>query len=145
MGGVWRIAHVEVELVDAGWKVVRTMASNKDIKDERTINIQASGSGRNHGGERRGGGVPKDMEKGYPIREPASRLKFMNASGGSMNHYGVKEAKFATGGRGPVKSLGFQVSEVQKPLAAVWRIAATGNLVQFGPNPEDNFIQSSPE
>ena len=39
-------------------------------------------------------------------------------------------------------SLGFQVSDVQKPLAAVWRIADKGNLVQFGPNPEDNFIQN---
>ena len=57
-----------------------------------------------------------------------------------MNHYGEKEAKFTTGGRGPV--MGFQVSDVQKPLAAVWRIADKGNLVQFGPNPEDNFIQN---
>ena len=38
------------------------------------------------------------------------------------NHYGEKEAKFTTGGRGPVMSLGFQVSDVQKPLAAVWRV-----------------------
>ena len=59
-----------------------------------------------------------------------------------MNHYGEEEAKFATGGRGPVMSLGFQVGDVQKPLAAVWRIADRGNLVQFDPNPEDNFIQN---
>ena len=39
-------------------------------------------------------------------------------------------------------SLGFQVCDVQKPLAVVWRIADKGNLVQFGPNPKDNFIQN---
>ena len=31
----------------------------------------------------------------------------MNTSGGPMNHNGEKEAKFTTGGRGPVMSLGF--------------------------------------
>ena len=59
-----------------------------------------------------------------------------------MNHYGEKEAKFTTGGRGPEMSLGFHVSDVQKPLAAIWRIEDKGNLVQFGPNSEDNFIQN---
>ena len=39
-------------------------------------------------------------------------------------------------------SLGFQVSDVQKPLAAVWRIADKGNLVHFGPKAEDNYIQN---
>ena len=34
------------------------------------------------------------------------------------------------------------MGDVQKPLAAVWRIADKGNLVQFGPNPENNFIQN---
>ena len=41
-----------------------------------------------------------------------------------------------------IMSLGFQVSDVQKPLAAVWRIAEKGNVVQFGPRAEDNFIQN---
>ena len=39
-------------------------------------------------------------------------------------------------------SLSFQVSDVQKPLAAVWRIAEKGNIVQFGPREEDNFVQN---
>ena len=38
--------------------------------------------------------------------------------------------------------LEFQVREVQKPLAAVCRIAEKGNLVQFGPKAEDNFIKN---
>ena len=31
---------------------------------------------------------------------------------------------------------------MQKPLAAVWRIAEKGNVVQFGPRTEDNFIKN---
>ena len=47
-------------------------------------------------------------------------------------------------GDGPVGhlELGVQVSDVQKPLAAVWRIAERGNLVQFGPRAEDNFVMN---
>ena len=52
--------------------------------------------------------MSKDLGKAYPLQEAARRL-----SGGSMNHYGEKEATFTTGGRGPVMSLGFQVSDVQ--------------------------------
>ena len=57
-----------------------------------------------------------------------------------MGHYGEKTATFKVGGKDDVVSLGFQVSDVQKPLAAVWRIAEKGNLVQFGPRVEDNFV-----
>jgi hypothetical protein len=32
------------------------------------------------------------------------------------------------------------VADVHKPLAAVKRIVEKGNHVEFGPNPEDNFI-----
>ena len=59
-----------------------------------------------------------------------------------MGHYGAKEATFKTQKEKTIMSLGFQVSDVQKPLAAVWRIAEKGNLVQFGPRPEDNFIRN---
>ena len=59
-----------------------------------------------------------------------------------MGHYKAKEATFLTAKEKTLMSLGFQVSDVQKPLAAVWRIAEKGNLVQFGPRPGDNFIQN---
>ena len=36
----------------------------------------------------------------------------------------------------------FQASDVQKPLAAVWRIADKGNRVSFGPGPEDSYFQN---
>ena len=57
-----------------------------------------------------------------------------------MGHYGEKTAIFKTKGQKDIMSMGFQVSDVQKPLAAVWRIAERGNLIQFGPQDEDNFI-----
>jgi hypothetical protein len=41
-----------------------------------------------------------------------------------------------------VMSLGFQVSDVQKPLAVVRRIAEKGNIVQFGPDDKDNYIMN---
>ena len=59
-----------------------------------------------------------------------------------MCHYGAKEATFFMAKEKTLISLGFQVSVVQKPLAAVWRIAEKWNLVQFGPRPGDNFIQN---
>ncbi len=59
-----------------------------------------------------------------------------------MGHYGAKEATFLTGKKKTVMSLGFQVSDVQKSLAAVWRIAEKGDLVQFGPRPEDNYVEN---
>ena len=59
-----------------------------------------------------------------------------------MGHYGEKTATFWAGGAESVLSLGFQVSDVQKPLAAVWRIAEKGNVVQFGPRDEENFIRN---
>ena len=36
----------------------------------------------------------------------------------------------------------FQVAEVSKPLVSVRRIAEKGNLVQFGPKEEDNYIMN---
>jgi hypothetical protein len=59
-----------------------------------------------------------------------------------MNHYGEKTATFTTGSGANVMSLGFQVSDVRKPLAAVWRIAEKGNKIQFGPDDQDNFIMN---
>ena len=33
-----------------------------------------------------------------------------------------------------------QVTEVRKPLAAVWRLAEKGNVVQFGPTEDQYFV-----
>ena len=61
-----------------------------------------------------------------------------------MGHYGERTAKFKVEGENSgIMSLNFQVSDVQKPLVAVRRIAEKGNIVQFGPRDEDNFIVSA--
>ena len=70
-----------------------------------------------------------------------SKMMFRNASGGKMAHYGEKRVDFVTGARDEVMRMHFQVSDVQRPLAAVCRIAERGSIVQFGPKPEDNFIK----
>ena len=85
---------------------------------------------------------PKGWGEAFPMRKPSRWLRFVNASGGPMGHYGEKTATFMAKGQTDIMSLGFQVSDVQKPLAAVWRIAERGNLVQFGPKPEDNFVMN---
>ena len=84
---------------------------------------------------------PKDWCKEFGTRNPEKWLKFVNASGGVMGHYGERTAKFKVEGENSgIMSLNFQVSDVQKPLVAVRRIAEKGNIVQFGPRDEDNFI-----
>ena len=162
VGGVWSIAHVEVE---DDWTTVKP--KKKKAEAGRSTDLTQETIRRPPGPMRQiyaveqkkawtsvGKGeitvdsaaeesvCPKAWGKAYPVKEPEKWLKFTNASGGSMNHYGAKEAKFKTEEGGQVMSLGFQVSDVQKPLAAVWRIAAKENLIQFGPRVEDNYIQN---
>ena len=72
-----------------------------------------------------------------------NKLNLVNASGKKIEHYGEREVRFkAATKEGEVKMLGmgFQVAGVTKALAAVWRICDKGNIVQFGPEEEDNFI-----
>ena len=71
-------------------------------------------------------------------------MKFRTASGGAMRHYGSRLASFTAkdGQEDRMMGLDFQVSDVRKPLAAVWRIAEKGNIVQFGPTDADCFIQN---
>ena len=84
---------------------------------------------------------PRDWCEEFGTKGPEKWLKFVNASGGAMGHYGERTAQFKVEGENSaVMSLNFQVSDVQKPLAAVRRIAEKGNIVQFGPRGEDNFI-----
>ena len=87
---------------------------------------------------------PWDWGKAFRTKEVPEqrRMKFRNASGGRMEHYGEKRVTFMTNDQDKVIGMDFQVSDVKRPLAAVWRIAEKGNLVQFGPRREDNFIQN---
>jgi hypothetical protein len=84
---------------------------------------------------------PKEWCMEFGTQKPDKWLKFVNASGGQMGHYGERQANFKVSGKeSGIMSLTFQVSDVQKPLVAVRRIAERGNVVQFGPKEEDNFI-----
>ena len=47
------------------------------------------------------------------------------------------------GGKDRTIGMVFQACDVKKPLAAVSKICAKGNIVQFGPGVNDSFIQNS--
>jgi hypothetical protein len=83
---------------------------------------------------------PKDWGAAFGTSPSEKRMRFINASGGEMGHYGERIANFRTIGESAIMSLKFQVSDVQKPLAAVRRISEKGNRVVFGP--EGNYIEN---
>jgi hypothetical protein len=72
----------------------------------------------------------------------AKKKRFIAANGNEMAHYGEKDVKFRCEGGDAVSSITFQASDVTKPLVAVKRIAEKGNIVQFGPEEKDCFIQN---
>ena len=59
-------------------------------------------------------------------------LKLVNASGGRIEHFGKRTER--------IMEAKFEVTNVRKPIMAVARVVDAGNVVQFGPRPEDNFI-----
>ena len=65
---------------------------------------------------------------------------FVAANGSRMKNMGTKRVVFLKDQKR--RAMGFHVTEVRKPLAAVSRITEKGNIVQFGPNPENCFIQN---
>ena len=89
---------------------------------------------------------PKDWAEAFPAK-PCTKedeREFVNANGGPIKHYGVKKVALKTGEPGWERVIGmpFQACDVKRPLAAVRRICEKGNIVQFGPTSEDNFIQN---
>ena len=74
---------------------------------------------------------------------PGRELMLVNASGGKINHYGSRKVAFhPETAAGRILGVGFEVTDVKKPLMAVSRICEKGNVVQFGPDAKDNFIQN---
>ena len=160
VGGIWAIAQVKAEVDKAGWRIVdrrrvgRRLQTIPNVEEEevKEINVVEKQSGMKSLGP---GEItvdsaaeesvsPSDWGEAYPMKKPEKWLKFTNASGGRMGHYGAKETTFIAGEEQDKKmmTLGFQVSDAQKSLAALWRIAEKGNIVQFGPEAKDNFIQN---
>ena len=85
---------------------------------------------------------PQDWASAFPTKAvaPGQERHFRNASGGRMSHYGEKRVRGTVDGmEGPISML-FQVSDAKNALASVARITERGNLVQFGPDPADNYI-----
>jgi hypothetical protein len=83
---------------------------------------------------------PKAWAEAFGTKSVGKKMRFINASGGEMGHYGERTANFRTVGESAIMSLTFQVSDVQKPLAAVRRISEKGNRVVFGPT--ENYIEN---
>ena len=87
--------------------------------------------------------MPAKMLPEEPTKTPQKKKRFVAANGGEMNHYGEKDVKFrGIQGNHHLSQMKFQISDVTKPLAAVTRIVEKGNIVQFGPEKEQCFIQN---
>ena len=67
-------------------------------------------------------------------------MSFVNASGGHKAHCGARRVVLQSND-GQNLSMNFQVTDVQKPLLAVSRLIEHGNVVQFGLEPGQSFIQ----
>ena len=121
--------EVDIGGVESGWQV-----SGKKATSQITIDSGAAESV-----------MPKDYlphVKLEPASGSKSQAKYVAANGARMGNYGQKKVPFRTKGEGCLQAITFQVTDVTKPLAAVSRIVEKGNVVQFGPKPEDNFIRS---
>ena len=64
------------------------------------------------------------------------------ANGHSMLHQGEKEVTSRDQESGEVLGMTFQVTQVRKPLAAVWRLAEKGNVIQFGQEESQCFVHN---
>ena len=119
------VCHVESEDADAGIC---------GVKAEITVDSAADESVCPRGWAQQFGTIPVSTGK---------ELRLINASGGKINHYGSRKVAFhpeTAGGR--MLGVGFEVTDVQKPLMSVSRICEKNNVVQFGPQAEHNFIQN---
>ena len=85
---------------------------------------------------------PWDWMTVFPTKEVAwdQKRKFLNASGGRMGHYGERKVLCEFAGLSTPVGMKFEVSDARNPLASVARITENGNVVQFGPKDEDNYI-----
>ena len=66
----------------------------------------------------------------------------MIANGNVRKHSGEKHITFRDLESKEIFRMTFQVTEVKKVLAVVWRLAEKGNIVQFKPEEQHNFIKN---
>ena len=69
------------------------------------------------------------------------RILLRTANGTDMNHCGERDITTKSGS--DIVGLKFQVTDVRKLLLAERRRVEKGNIVQFGPEPENNFIMNA--
>ena len=69
-------------------------------------------------------------------------MKLINASGGPINHWGSRTVTLDAEGAGRPLEIGFQVTDVKKPLLSVRRLCEQGNVVQFGQDSRTSFVQN---
>ena len=84
----------------------------------------------------------RDCGGAFEIRPSDRKLRLRAANGAEMQHDGEKDVTFRHDDSSGILGLTFQVTEVKKALAAVWRLAEHGNIIQFGPEAEQNFIMN---
>ena len=85
---------------------------------------------------------PQDCGGAYALKPTKRSLRLKTASGTDMTHYGEKEIVFREGEGHDMLGMTFQVTDVKKALAAVWRITDQNNIVQFGPPPHQCYIMN---
>ena len=76
----------------------------------------------------------------FAVKASKRNLRLKAANGSDMRHDGEKNVTFLDKDFGETLGMTFQVTEVRKPLAAVWRLTEKGNVVQFGPEEHQNFV-----
>ena len=76
----------------------------------------------------------------FEVKASRRNLKLITASGNEMKHSGEMDATFKDIETEGIMGMKFQVTEVKKALAAVWRLTEKGNIVQFGPLDHQNYV-----
>ena len=79
---------------------------------------------------------------GMQVVEPGKELKLVNASGGKIQHWGSRRVRVHAVGVPRPLDIGFQVTDVKKPLLSVRRLCEQGNVVQFGQDSRTSFVQN---
>ena len=74
--------------------------------------------------------------------EPGKEMKLVNASGGRIAHWGSRRVQVHAAGVGRPLDIGFQVTDVKKPLLSVRRLCEQGNVVQFGQDSQNSFVMN---
>ena len=72
------------------------------------------------------------------VKASRRNLRLKAALGSDTRHDGATSVTFKDKESGETLGMNFQVTEVRKPLAAVWR--EKGNVVQLGPQEHQNFV-----